>query len=89
MFRILGLGKRPCVCGVGFRLPVRVVPANLLGIDLAHVLGGGLNVVGSRGKRVPLPLFVDGCPYLPLLGVGPPCNRVRPRLLRSFGLQHV
>ena len=42
VFRILGLGIRPCVCGVGFRLPVGVVQANPSGIDLAHDLGGGL-----------------------------------------------
>ena len=63
--------------------------ANLSGIDLDHVMGGGLPVGVSRGKRVPLAWFDVGCQYPPPMDVDPPRNRVRPHLLRRLGLQRV
>ena len=77
------------VAYVGFRLPVGEVEANLLETDPAHVLGGGLPDVGSRGKRVPLRWFGFDCLRPLLQDVGPPGYRVRHLLSRCFGLQHV
>ena len=89
VYRILGLGIRPCACDFGLRLPVGSVQANPSGPDRALVLGVGPPVGGVRGKLMSLPWFGASCLRPPLQGVGPRRHKVRFLLSRSFGLTRV